>query len=363
MKIKEVIDALEKFAPLPLQDDFDNAGLQVGLTDAEVTGALLCLDVTEAVVKEAVSLGCNLIIAHHPLLFKGLKTITGKNYVERCVMEAIRNEITVYAAHTNLDNAYGGVNFKMAEKLGLKNIQVLEPKENSLLKLVTYVPVQQADDVRQALFQAGCGHIGNYDACSYNIHGEGTFRASEGTHPFCGQIGELHTEPEIRIETVLPAYMRRNVEKILKAIHPYEEPAYDFFALQNDWKQAGAGVIGDLEEPMDESDFLRLLKKTFEVSCVKHTHLKGRRIERVALCGGAGAFLLPKAVGKADVFVTGEVRYHDYFYYENDILVAEIGHYESEHYTKEIFYSIIQDLFPTMEVRMSRINTNPINYL
>lgn len=363
MKIKEVIDALEKFAPLPLQDDFDNAGLQIGLTDAEVTGALLCLDVTEAVVKEAVALGYNLIIAHHPLLFKGLKTITGKNYVERCVMEAIRNEITVYAAHTNLDNAFGGVNFKMAEKIGLKNIQVLEPKDNSLLKLVTYVPEMQADDVRQALFEAGCGHIGNYDACSYNVHGEGTFLAAEGTHPFCGQIGELHTEAEVRIETVLPAYLKRSVEKALLKSHPYEEPAYDFFALQNEWKQAGAGVIGDLEEPMDESDFLRMLKKTFEVGCIKHTQLKGRRIERVALCGGAGAFLLPKAVGKADVFITGEVRYHDYFYYENDILVAEIGHYESEQYTKEIFNSIIQDLFPTLEVRMSRINTNPINYL
>ena len=363
MKIKEVIDAREKFAPLPLQDDFDNAGLQIGLTDAEVTGALLCLDVTEAVVKEAVALGYNLIIAHHPLLFKGLKTITGKNYVERCVMEAIRNEITVYAAHTNLDNAFGGVNFKMAEKIGLKNIQVLEPKDNSLLKLVTYVPEMQADDVRQALFEAGCGHIGNYDACSYNVRGEGTFRAAEGTHPFCGQIGELHTEAEVRIETVLPAYLKRSVEKALLKSHPYEEPAYDFFALQNEWKQAGAGVIGDLEEPMDESDFLRMLKKTFEVGCIKHTQLKGRRIERVALCGGAGAFLLPKAVGKADVFITGEVRYHDYFYYENDILVAEIGHYESEQYTKEIFNSIIQDLFPTLEVRMSRINTNPINYL
>ena len=363
MKIKEVIDALEKFAPLPLQDNFDNAGLQIGLTDAEVTGALLCLDVTEAVVKEAVALGYNLIIAHHPLLYKGLKTITGKNYVERCVMEAIRNEITVYAAHTNLDNSFGGVNFKMAEKIGLKNIQVLEPKDNSLLKLVTYVPEMQADDVRQALFEAGCGHIGNYDACSYNVHGEGTFRAAEGTHPFCGQIGELHTEAEVRIETVLPVYLKRNVEKALLKSHPYEEPAYDFFALQNEWKQAGAGVIGDLEEPMDESDFLRMLKKTFEVGCIKHTQLKGRRIERVALCGGAGAFLLPKAVGKADVFITGEVRYHDYFYYENDILVAEIGHYESEQYTKEIFNSIIQDLFPTLEVRMSRINTNPINYL
>ena len=363
MKIKEVIDALEKFAPLPLQDDFDNAGLQIGLTDAEVTGALLCLDVTEAVVKEAIGLGYNLIIAHHPLLFKGLKTITGKNYVERCVMEAIRNEITIYAAHTNLDNAFGGVNYKMAEKIGLKNIQVLEPKANSLLKLVTYVPVEQADSVRQALFQAGCGHIGDYDACSYNVHGEGTFRAGEGTYPFCGKIGELHIEKEIRIETILPSFLRRNVERALIASHPYEEPAYDFYSLQNEWKQAGAGVLGDLEEPMDESDFLRKIKKTFEVGCVKHTRLKGRRIERVALCGGAGAFLLPKAIGKADVFITGEIRYHDYFYYENDILVAEIGHYESEQYTKEIFNSIIQDLFPTMEVRMSRINTNPINYL
>ncbi len=363
MKIKEVVSALEKFAPLPLQDDFDNAGLQVGLTDAEVTGALLCVDVTEAVMEEAIGLGCNLIVAHHPLLFKSLKSITGKTYVERCVLKAVKNDITVYAAHTNLDNAMNGVNFKIAEKIGMKNVRVLEPKENTLLKLVAFVPAAQADEVRRALFDAGCGNIGNYDSCSYNVNGEGTFRAAEGAHPFCGKIGELHREAEVRIETVLPYFLRSKAEKALLEIHPYEEPVYDFYALQNEWPQTGSGIIGDLDVPMNENDFLRDIKKKFEAGCVKHSRLNGRLIRRVALCGGAGAFLLPKAVGKADAFLTGEIRYHDYFFYENDMLVTEIGHYESEQYTKEIFQSIIRDLFPSVEVYISRINTNPIKYL
>ena len=204
MKVKEIVSALERFAPLPLQDGFDNAGLQVGLTEAEATGALLCLDVTEAVVDEAVALGFNLIISHHPLIFKGYKSITGKDYIERCIMKAITHGIAIYSAHTNLDNAPGGVNYKMAEKIGLKNVRILAPKEDCLLKLVTFVPVEQAEQVRKALFDAGCGCIGNYDSCSYNLQGEGTFRAMEGANPFCGQVGELHTEREIRVETVLP---------------------------------------------------------------------------------------------------------------------------------------------------------------
>ena len=262
MKIKEVISALERFAPLPLQDGFDNAGLQIGLTEAEATGALLCLDVTEAVVEEAIALGYNLIVSHHPLLFKGYKSITGKDYVERCIMKAIRNEIVIYSAHTNLDNAQGGVNFKIAEKIGLKNVQVLVPKE-------------------------------------------------------C--MGDV---------------------------------------------VAGAGVIGELDEPETETDFLKRIKKLFEVGCVKHNRMTGRLIRKVALCGGSGAFLLPRAVdGGADVFITGEVKYHDYFYYENQILVAEIGHYESEQYTKEIFQSIIREACPELEVKMTRVNTNPIKYL
>ena len=296
MKIKEIVSALERFAPLPLQDGFDNAGLQIGLTDAEATGALLCLDVTEAVLDEAIALGYNLVISHHPLIFKGYKSITGKDYVERCILKAIKNDIVIYSAHTNLDNAQGGVNYKIAEKIGLKDLKVLEPKENSLMKLVTFVPAAQADMVRNALFAAGCGNIGNYDSCSYNLEGEGTFRAKEGTHPFCGTIGELHREGEVRIETILPVFKKSEVIRTLLSVHPYEEPAFDLYLLQNDWTQAGSGIVGELEEPETELEFLKRIKKTFEVGCLRHNKLTGREIRKVALCGGAGAFLLSQAI-------------------------------------------------------------------
>ena len=364
MKIKEIITALEKFAPLPLQDGFDNAGLQVGLTDAEATGALLCLDVTEAVVDEAIALGFNLIVSHHPLIFKGFKSLTGKDYVERCVLKAVRNEIVIYSMHTNLDNAQGGVNFKIAQKIGLQNVRILAPVQNALLKLVTFVPVSMAGVVRNALFDAGCGCIGNYDECSYNLEGTGTFRALEGTHPFCGEQGKRHEEKEVRIEVILPAFRKGVVMKALLAAHPYEEPAFDFYALQNAWNQTGAGVVGELAEPETETEFLKRIKQIFEVGCLKHSRMAGRLIRKVALCGGSGAFLLPDAVvSGADVFLTGEVKYHDYFFYDDRILIAELGHYESEQYTKEIFNSIIREQFPTLEVKMTRVNTNPIKFL
>lgn len=364
MKIKEIVSALERFAPLPLQDGFDNAGLQIGLTDAETTGALLCLDVTEAVLDEAIAAGYNLVISHHPLIFKGYKSITGRDYVERCILKAIKNDIVIYSAHTNLDNAPGGVNFKIAEKIGLTNVRILDEKENSLVKLVTFVPSAHAEIVRKALFSGGCGNIGNYNSCSYNLEGEGTFRAQEGANPFCGTIGELHHEAEVRIETILPAYKEGEAIRALVAAHPYEEPAYDVYPLQNSWSQAGSGIIGELETPETELEFLKRIKRTFEVGCLKHTKLSGRLIQKVALCGGAGAFLIPQAIrNEADVFITGEIKYHDYFGRENDILLAEIGHYESEQYTKEIFYSIIRDLFPTFAIQMSKVNTNPIKYL
>ena len=364
MKIKELVSALERFAPLPLQDGFDNAGLQIGLTDAEATGALLCLDVTEAVLDEAIASGCNLIISHHPLIFKGYKSITGKDYVERCILKAIKNDIVIYSAHTNLDNVPGGVNFKIAEKIGLKNVRILDPKESSLIKLVTFVPSAQAEEVRNALFTAGCGCIGNYDSCSYNTEGEGTFRAQEGSHPFCGTVGELHHETEVRIETILPEYKKGEVIRALLSKHPYEEPAYDLYPLHNSWAQVGSGIVGELEEPESELEFLKRIKKRFEVGCLKHNKLTGRLIQKVSLCGGAGAFLIPQAVRSgADVFITGEIKYHDYFGRETDILLAEIGHYESEQYTKEIFYSIIRDLFPNFALQFSKVNTNPIKYL
>ena len=364
VKIKEIVDALERFAPLPLQDGFDNAGLQIGLTDAEATGALLCLDVTEAVLDEAIALGINLIISHHPLIFTGYKSITGKNYVERCILKAIRNDIVVYSAHTNLDNVQGGVNYKMAEKIGLKNVRILEPKENRLLKLVTFVPTAYAEKVREALFQAGCGCIGHYDSCSYNTMGEGTFRAQEGTHPFCGETGETHVENEIRIETILPDYRKTAVIKKLLDVHPYEEPAFDLYPVQNSWQQVGSGIMGELETEESETDFLKRIKGIFQVGCLRYNRERGQKIKKVALCGGAGAFLIPLAIRQhADVFITGEIKYHEYFNYESEILLAEIGHYESEQYTTEIFYQLIRDTFPELVVKQTKVNTNPINYL
>lgn len=364
MRIKEIVSALERFAPLPLQDGYDNAGLQIGLTDVETTGALLCLDVTESVLDEAIMLGYNLVISHHPLIFKGYKSITGKNYVERCIMKAIKNDITVYSAHTNLDNAPKGVNYKIAEKIGLSNLRILETKENALLKLVTFVPLMQAEKVRQALFNAGCGNIGNYDSCSYNTEGEGTFRAQIGTHPFCGNIGELHSEKEIRIETILPTFKKAEVISALLAIHPYEEPAFDLYPLQNDWQQAGAGIIGDLDTPETKMNFLKRIKEIFKVGCLRYNAFSGKEIKSVALCGGSGAFLIPLAIqNKADVFITGEIKYHEYFGHEDKILLAEIGHYESEQYTKELLYSIIKNLFPNFALQISKVNTNPIKYI
>lgn len=364
MKIKDILNALERFAPLPLQDGFDNSGLQIGLTEVEATGALLCLDVTEEIIDEAIQKGCNLIIAHHPLLFKGCKSITGKDYVERCVMKAIKNDIAIYAAHTNLDNATGGVNFKIAEKLGLINPQILSPKSDLLYKLVTFVPQAQAEEVRQTLFQAGCGHIGEYDSCSYNIQGEGTFRALDGAQPFCGEVGTLHTEPEVRIETIFPSFKKSAVVGALVQAHPYEEPAFDIYPLANSWSQVGAGVIASLPEPIDEKEFLLKVKNIFQVGSVKHSKLRGKPIQKVALCGGSGAFLLQQAIGAgADIFISAEIKYHDYFGNDDLILMADIGHYESEQYTKELFYSIIKDKFPTFALHFTEVNTNPIKYL
>ncbi|MDR3142580.1 MAG: Nif3-like dinuclear metal center hexameric protein [Tannerellaceae bacterium] len=364
MKIKEIVSALEKFAPLPLQDGFDNAGLQIGLTDAEATGALLCLDVTETVIDEAVSLACNLIISHHPLIFKGYKSLTGKDCVEKCIMKAIKNDIAIYAAHTNLDNAQGGVNYKIAEKIGLKNLQFLSEKEDMLLKLVTYVPESHAAAIREALFGAGCGHIGNYDSCSYSTVGEGTFRAGKDANPYCGTIGKLHRETELRIETVLPGFKEQAAIKALISAHPYEEPAFDIYRLKNSGAQSGSGIVGELDVAETELDFLKRVKEIFEVTCLKHNKPSGCSIRKVALCGGSGSFLLPCAIAtNADAFITGEMKYHEYFGHESEILIAEIGHYESEQYTKEILHAIIKKQFPDANIYNSKTNTNPIKYL
>jgi len=364
MKISQIIEILEDFAPLVLQESFDNSGLQIGDISQKARGILLCLDVTEEIVEEALRLDCNLIISHHPLLFKPLKRLAGKTYIERCVIKACKNDLVIYAAHTNLDNAFGGLNFYIAEKLGLQNLRILDAKKDGLLKFVTFVPEAHAETVRNALTGAGAGYTGNYDSCSFNVPGMGMFRAGEEAHPFVGNLHELHTEPEIRIETIIPVHKKSAVLRALLAVHPYEEPAYDFYPLANEWDRAGSGVVGELPHPEDETAFLQRLKTVFKLESLKHSPLTGKEIREVALCGGSGAFLIPDAIAYgADVFITGEAKYNDYFDVENRILLAVIGHYESEIVTKELFYDIITKKITNFAVHFSTTNTNPVNYL
>lgn len=364
MRISEIIDVIETTAPLALQESYDNAGIQVGDKSIEASSALLCLDVTEEVIDEAISIGANLIIAHHPLLFKGIKSITGSNYIERVLIKAIQNNIVIYASHTNMDNAYNGVNYKIAKIIGLSSLQILAPLQGRLLKLATYVPKKFIESVRNALFSAGAGYIGNYDNCSYTIKGEGTFRAGENAHPFCGEIGQIHIEEEAKIEVIFPDYKKVSVIKALLAIHPYEEPAFDILPLNNSWNHAGSGVIGNLNAETDAIDFLKDIKSKFHIRSIKHSSIVNKKIKRVALCGGAGSFLIPKAISLgADIFLTGEIKYHDYFGNNDHIILAELGHYESEQYTKDIFCDIITKKFPTFAVHYTKVETNPINYL
>lgn len=364
MRIKDIIQAIEQIAPLPLQESFDNSGMQVGDVNKEATAALLCIDVTENVIEEAISLGCNLIISHHPLAFRPFKSLTGRNYVERCMIQAIKNDIAIYAAHTNLDNAQDGVNYKLAEMLELQNVKILSPQENALLKFVTTVPSQHVESVRNALFNAGAGHIGNYDSCSYNLQGEGTFRAKEGANPYIGEINEMHFEPEVRIETVIPAMRKDEVLRALIAVHPYEEPVFDLYPIVNDWAQNGSGVVGVLPEPMPEQEFLYLLKDIFNLPTIQHTKIQGKNIHDVAICGGSGAFLIPKAIAYgADAFVTGEAKYNDFYDVEGRLLLAVVGHYESEICTKDLLFDIISKKFPTFALHKSAFDSNPVKYL
>lgn len=364
MKIKEVISYLESFVPLSLQEDYDNSGLIIGNPDAELTGILITIDSIEEVVQEAIDKNLNLIISHHPVIFSGLKKINGKNYIEKTVLKAIKNDIAIYAAHTNLDSVSGGVNSKIAQKLNLKNTRILSNSLNQLIKLVYFVPVQQEEETRKAVFEAGAGHIGNYDMCSFNVEGKGTFKARENTNPFVGKKGEIHTENEIRVEVILPKQIKNNVIQALISAHPYEEVAYDLYALENEYTGSGIGIIGELENEMNELDFLNQLKSLFNVKCIRYTGLLDKPIKKAALCGGSGSFLLNRAIAeKADVFISADFKYHQFFDANNKILIADIGHFESEQFTKELIYELLIKKFPKFAVHLSEINSNPINYL
>ncbi len=363
MLLKTIITEIEKFAPLAYQESYDNCGLLTGHKEQEVTGAILCLDCIEAVVDEAIQKNCNLIIAHHPIIFSGLKKLNGTNYIERTIIKAIQNNIAIYACHTNLDNMKLGVNKKIADKLGLINQQILSPKKSLLKKLVTFVPATHLEIVRESLFNAGAGNIGNYDSCSFILEGTGSFRGNENSNPFIGEKGKLSLEKETRLELIFETVNEATIISALKQNHPYEEVAYDIYQLENTYQNIGSGMVGELEKPISETEFLENLKSIFKVKVIKHTALTNKRIKKVALCGGSGSFLLKNAINsKSDIYISSDFKYHEFFDAENQILVADIGHYESEQFTPEIFYEIISNKFPTFASYLTETNTNPVNY-
>jgi dinuclear metal center YbgI/SA1388 family protein len=363
MKLSQLTAYLESLAPLAYQEDYDNAGLIVGQPDQEIRQALVSLDCTEAVVDEAIATNCQVIISHHPIVFKSLKKFNSKTYVERVVEKAIRNNIALYAIHTNLDSIMTGVNAKICETLGVKNCRILAPKHGLLKKLVTYVPGSHADAVRNALFEAGAGNIGNYSECSFNAEGTGTFNGNENTNPYVGEPGERHNENEVRIETVYPANLESKILMALVLAHPYEEVAYDLYSLTNQHQQVGSGMIGELETPVEEEAFLFDVKEKMRAHVIRHTALTGKHVKRVAVCGGSGGFLLKHAIAAgADIFITSDYKYHEFFDAEGKLVIADIGHFESEQFTQQLLYEIITKKFTNFAVRLTEVNTNPVKY-
>lgn len=363
MQILSIIQALENQAPPALQEAYDNAGLLTGSPEWECSGVLCTLDATEAVILEAKERGCNLVVAHHPIIFGGLKKLNGKNYVEKTVIAAIRHDIAIYAIHTNLDNVLHGVNSRIADRLGLINRQILAPKSGQLVKLSTFIPVEQAEQVKNALFAAGAGNIGEYSETSFSVEGTGSFKGSADSHPFIGQPGKRQEAKEIRVELVLPVWLQSRVVNALLAAHPYEEAAYDLVLLANDNQSVGSGLLGELPEEMEETGFLHMLQTSFELKLVRHTPFLGKKLKKVAICGGSGSFLTQKAISAgADVYVTSDIKYHEFFDADSRLLLADIGHWESEQFTTGLLIEILQAKFPTFAVLKSGIKTNPVHY-
>lgn len=363
MKIKEIIHSLEELAPFYLQEDYDNAGLIIGHPDWETDGCLICVDINEAVLDEAVRMHFRLVVSHHPVIFKGLARLTGQTMTERIVARAIREEVAVISMHTNLDNSIEGVNRILAEKLGLTDLAILRKTRGLLKKLVTFCPYEFAGKVREAIFNAGAGHIGEYDRCSFNADGTGTFRAGDKASPFVGKIGEFHTEKETRIETIFPAYRQRSIIRALLDSHPYEEVAYDIYPLENESDRTGAGMIGNLKQKMTELQFLMLLKDVLNIPCIRHSPLLGKKVGKVAVCGGSGSFLLGDAIQqKADFFVSSDFKYHQFFDADGRIVIADTGHFESEQFTCDLLADYLKKKFPTFAILISETPVSPVNY-
>jgi dinuclear metal center YbgI/SA1388 family protein len=364
MTVRDVIAYLSTIAPPAYQESYDNAGLITGDPGWEVRGVLVTLDCTEPIVDEAVAEGANLIVAHHPILFRGIKRLTGATYVERTLIKAIRNDIAIYAIHTNLDNVLGGVNSKIAEKIGLVNTRILLPRKDTLAKLVTFVPRENAEAVLSALHDAGAGQIGNYKNCSFRVAGQGAFMPVEGANPHIGEKDRLEIVDETRVEVIFPAWQEGQILDALRKSHPYEEVAYYVTALMNENQEVGSGLIGEVPEPEEPMAFLQRLKVSMDLPMIRHTRIPGRKISKIAVCGGAGSFLLSRAIqAGADAFISADFKYHEFFDAENRILVADIGHYESEIHTKELLAELLRKKFHTFASNFSKTVTNPISYL
>jgi dinuclear metal center YbgI/SA1388 family protein len=364
IQVKDVAAYLEGYAPLSYQENYDNAGLLTGEQDMEVTGILISLDTTEKIIDEAIEKGCNLVVSHHPIIFKGLKKLTGSNYVERTVLKSIRNNIAIYAIHTNLDNVSGGVNARICEQLDLSNTEILLPKSGVLSKLVTYIPKDSKEQVLKALYDSGVGEIGEYDHCSFSVDGIGTFQPGQNADPHIGKIGHDETVDESRVEVIFPSHLWNSVEQSLKAAHPYDEVAYYLTGLDNEYNQVGSGMIGELTVSMDPEEFLSYLKEKMQTPLIRHTQLPvNKKVQKIAVCGGAGSFLIPAAIRQGtDVFVTGDVKYHEFFDADQKIIIADIGHYESEAFTKDLLHDLLTKKFNTFALHLSKTVTNPISY-
>lgn len=363
MTISSILSVLEKMAPLFLQEEYDNAGLITGDKSHECTSVLVCLDATEAVVDEAIAMNCNLIVAHHPIVFRGLKKFSGNSYVERAIVKAVKNDIAIYAIHTNLDNVNTGVNGRIADMLGLVKRSILQPKSGLIEKLQVFSPASHSEKIEQALFEAGAGNIGNYSECSFVSEGIGSFKPGELANPFSGEIGIRHRENEMKIEVIYPKWLRQQVFSALRAAHPYEEIAYEMSSLSNVYQETGSGLTGELEEAISPAVFLKKISETFGQPCIKHTGFSEKMIKKVAICGGSGSFLTPAAIASgADIFITSDIKYHEFFDADGKIILADIGHFESEQYTIDLICDVLKHNFPTFAVLKTKVNTNPVHY-
>lgn len=362
--IKQLISFIEHNFPPQVQESYDNSGIITGNLSDELTGVLLTIDIDEQVVQEAIDKKCNLIISHHPIIFRPLKSLTGRNYIERTVIKAIKNDIAIYAAHTSVDNSFNGLNKIICDKLNVKDIQIIDKKTELLNKLITFVPTEHLEKVQKALFSAGAGNIGNYDSCSYTSEGTGTFKAGENTNPYVGEKGKLHYEKETKLETIFPTFLTGKIISALINSHPYEEPAYDIYPLNNKHDKFGSGLIGNLNTEVDELDFLKTLKKELNIDCLKHSELLNKKIKKVAVCTGAGSFLMYNAMAQgADIFISGEFKYNQFLDARNEILIVDAGHYETEVFIKNIFYELITKKFTNFAVEFSQKFTNPVKSL